>query len=375
MVDRGEECRERLSRARRCEDEDAVPRRDRGPAELLRARWRLESRLEPGPRRGIERCERIAPHEDRGYLSAVEIGLGIDVRFDLKEGDHRAIAHEAAKLGYESLWTSADETRHPFQRCAWWHRDSGLQTGIAVVPVSAWSIETLASVSKETVERNRGEFTLGIGAGRERSAPIRVMRDAIETLRPLLPGVQVYLGALGPQMLNLAGERYDGVALNWCTVEQVRSSRDSVSAAAKGAGRDPAKVAMHEYIRICIDHDAETARIALARTVMSYALARPGADLTKGYRGHFSRMGFDETLRDLEARRADGASEDELARMFPAEVLRRIGYWGPPNGARDAFLRLSEGLDIAIVRVVASRKRPYDLQTVRIAMAACAPRS
>ena len=172
----------------------------------------------------------------------MEIGLGIDVRFDLKEGDHRAIAHEAAKLGYESLWTSADETRHPFQRCAWWHRDSGLQTGIAVVPVSAWSIETLASVSKETVERNRGEFTLGIGAGRERSAPIRVMRDAIETLRPLLPGVQVYLGALGPQMLNLAGERYDGVALNWCTVEQVRSSRDSVSAAASECISSPASV-------------------------------------------------------------------------------------------------------------------------------------
>src|SRR5207253_11148035 len=33
MVDRGEECRERLSRAGGCEDEDAVPRRDRGPAE------------------------------------------------------------------------------------------------------------------------------------------------------------------------------------------------------------------------------------------------------------------------------------------------------------------------------------------------------
>jgi hypothetical protein len=99
----------------------------------------------------------------------------------------------------------------------------------------------------------------------------------------------------------------------------------------------------------------------------------PGADKTKGYRGHFARMGFDEALSELESRRDAGATEDELARLFPAALLRRVGYAGPPNGARDAFTRLADGLDIAIVRVVASRQN--DLRTVRATMAACAPRS
>jgi len=43
------------------------------------------------------------------------------------------------------------------------------------------------------------------------------MREAIDAMRVHLPGVRVYLGALGSQMLRLAGQRYDGAALNWCS--------------------------------------------------------------------------------------------------------------------------------------------------------------
>ena len=105
--------------------------------------------------------------------------------------------------------------------------------------------------------------------------------------------------------------------------------------------------------------------------VMTYALARPGADKTKGYRAHFARMGFDRALNDLEARRAKGVSEDDLARDFPVTLLRSVGYWGRPEGAREAFQRLAEGLDIAVVRPVPARRN--DLAAARLAMQACAP--
>ena len=302
----------------------------------------------------------------------MEIGLGVDSRFALSDDDQRALAHEAAALGYQSLWTPIGNTPEPFAVCAIWTQSSGLTTGIAVAPLSAWSIDDLASVSKKTLERCRGKFTLGIGTGRTSQAPIRVMREAIDALRGRLPGLRVYLGALGPQMLRLAGRRYDGAALNWCTSEQVRWSRERVAAGARAARRDPADVKIHEYIRVCIDEDEHAAGIAFAKMVMAYALARPGMDKTKGYRAHFARMGFDETLNDLESRRESGASEDELARIFPVELLRRVGYWGRPEGAREAFLRLAEGLDIAVVRLVPARRN--DLAAVRAAMAACAPR-
>jgi 5,10-methylenetetrahydromethanopterin reductase len=302
----------------------------------------------------------------------MDIALGIDSRFTLTEDDQRALAHEAAALGYASLWTPIGNTREPFDICATWSQWSGLPTGIAVAPLSGWSLDDLASASKETLARCKGKFTLGVGAGRLTHAPIRVMRDAIAELRVRLPGVSIYLGALGPQMLRLAGKRYDGAALNWCSTEQVQWSRDLVAAGARAARRDPADVRIHEYIRVCVDEDEQAARIALAKMVMTYALARPGADKTKGYRAHFARMGFDRALTDLESRRATGVSEDELARVFPVSLLRRVGYWGRPEGAREAFLRLAEGLDIAVVRPVPARRK--DLPAARLAMRACAPK-
>jgi hypothetical protein len=302
----------------------------------------------------------------------LEIGLGVDSRFALSEDDQRALAHEAAALGYRSLWTPIGNTREPFDICATWTQSSGLPTGIAVAPLSVWSIDDLASVSKETVERCKGGFTLGVGAGRLATAPIRVMREAIDALRVRLPGVPIYLGALGPQMLRLAGEGYDGAALNWCSTEQVIWSRERVTAGSRAARREPAAVRIHQYIRVCVDDDEQAARLALAKMVMTYALARPGADKTKGYRAHFARMGFDRALTDLESRRAKGVGEDELARIFPLTLLRSVGYWGRPEGAREAFLRLAEGLDTAVVRPVPARRN--DLAAARLAMRACAPK-
>jgi len=303
----------------------------------------------------------------------METGLGIDSRFALSDDEQRTIAREAAGLGYKSVWTPVAETRERFDVCVTWYRSSGLPTGIAVAPVSAWPIDQLAAVSKETLERTDGKFTLGIGTGRTADAPIRIMRLTIDTLRERLPAAVVYLGALGPQMLRLAGKRYDGAALNWCSADQVAWSRERVAAGARAAGRKPSDVRIHEYIRVCVDQDGEAARIAFATMVLTYALARPGADKTKGYRGHFARMGFDAVLTNLESRRAAGASDHELARIFPDDLLRLVGYWGRPDGAREAFLRLAAGLDIAVVRPVPARRN--DLAAVRLAAQACAPKS
>jgi hypothetical protein len=301
----------------------------------------------------------------------MDIGLGIDSRFSLSDEDQQAVAREAAALGYTSLWTPIGNTREPFDICGIWCQTSALATGIAVAPLSSWAIDDLGSVSNETLERCNGKFTLGIGAGRTSEAPIRLMREAIAMLRTRLPDLKVYLGALGPQMLHLAGRRFDGAALNWCSTEHMRWSRQRVAAGARAARRDPALIKIHEYVRVCIDDDEAAARLAFAKMVLAYALGRPGTDKTKGYRGHFARMGFDEALTDLESRRDNGASEDELARTFPVELLRRVGYWGKPEGAREAFLRLAEGLDIAVVRLVPARRN--DLAAARLAYRACAP--
>ena len=108
---------------------------------------------------------------------------------------------------------------------------------------------------------------------------------------------------------------------------------------------------------------------------MGYAMARPGVSKELGYRGHFARMGFDEQLTDLEARRDRGAPEVELIDAFPVDLAQQVGYFGPASRRR----RLPpprRGLDTAIVRVVAarpawSRSRPSWRRASRPASPAC----
>ncbi len=316
----------------------------------------------------MERIQRLAPHGEEGTVPPVEIGLGIDGRLVLSAAEQADVAAEAAGLGYTSLWTPARDD-DPFDLCARWHQASGLETGISVLPIQRWSVNALTAGARTAYLRTAGRFILGVGAGDVREGPIRRMRETASALRASLGDGRIYLGALGPQMLHLAGARYDGAALNWCSPEQTLWSRERVAAGALGAGRDPRHVRIHQYIRVCVDPDVGAARRALAKMVLGYAMAKPGTDPSTGYRGHFARMGFDETLTEIEGMRARGENEDAIAERLPDALLARVGWWGAPDGAAAGFDALTAGLDVAVVRVVAAKNN--DADCVRLAMRSC----
>lgn len=341
----------------------------------------------------------------------MEIGIGLDPTLGLSFEQQKEMAREAARLGYTSMWTPAGIGVDAFQVCAqWWGAsaevvDGGLLTGISVVPVPYWSAIQLAATAGTLGLLTGGRFILGIGSGpihdadqRRRFAlpaypPVGMMRDYLLTVRGLLAGetvehsgpavnlhgarlgfrpprVPVYLGALGPQMVRLAGKEADGVLLNWCTPEQIAWSRSVVAEGARAAGRNPGDARVVEYIRVCVDEDEDVARRAFTRAILGYALARPGAKKELSYRGHFARMGFDAALTALEEQRDRGASEAEIVDRFPRDLLLQVGYFGPAAGAASAFKRLAQGLDVAIVRVVPPRPGP---EAARATMQACRP--
>ncbi len=343
----------------------------------------------------------------------MEIGLGVDPGAGLTFPQHREVARAAAGLGYASMWTPAGIGNDAFQTCAqWWGASAevttgGLGIGISVVPVPIWSAPALATAAATVGELTAGRFILGVGSGSIYSPgyrqmlgvpdwkPLPLMRDFLVTLRALLAGekvdyegtavklhgvslgrrkdapqVPVYLGALGPGMLRLAGEASDGAALNWCNPEQIAWSRKRVAEGAARADRDPAEVQIVEYIRICVDDDEDAARRALARAILPYALVQAGASKDHGYRAHFARMGFDAALSDLEARRERGTAAAELADAFPTDLLQMVGYFGKAADAGAAFAKLAQGLDLAIVRVVPVRP---DQAAVMAVAEACQP--
>jgi alkanesulfonate monooxygenase SsuD/methylene tetrahydromethanopterin reductase-like flavin-dependent oxidoreductase (luciferase family) len=342
----------------------------------------------------------------------MDVGIGVDASLGLSFDEQRTLVQEAAKLGYKSAWTpSGPPFRDGFQVCAQWHGatseviDGGLPTGIAVIPAPLWTVPSLVQQAGTLAALTGGKFTLGLGTGgiyggeyqKTYGLPawpvVRMMREYLTSLRGLLGGevvsidgtsvklsglqmagrpmnVPLYTAALGPQMLRLGGELADGISLNWTAPSMRAWCREEVDKGVVRAGRDPSSVAMTEYIRVCIDDDEEAARKAFVRAFMGYALARPGAAKTSGYRGHFARMGYDEVLNGIESRRDAGAAESELVDMFPPEFLREVGYYGKASGAQAALKRLSEGLDLAIVRIVGVRT---GMDAARAVMTACAP--
>ena len=345
----------------------------------------------------------------------MEIGVGLDPTLGLDWNQQREMSREAARLGYSSIWTPEGNGQDSFHVCVQRWRasaevaDGGLTTGIAVSPAMYRTPLSFAMEGGTASEITGGKFIMGIGSGGahrpaaraqlgvRRMSALALMRDYVTVVRALVngervdyagetvtlrgmrlamrpaPRTPVYLGALGPKMLELSGELADGANLNWCNPDQIAWSRERIAAGAKAAGRDPSEINVAEYIRICVDDDVAAARIALAKATMGYALG-PSVPTERerqlGYRAHFERMGFANELAQLDEMRKKGATRDEVAAAFPAEILLSVGYFGKAEGADAAFRRLAEGLDTAIVRVVAARR---GVESTLAVMRACAP--
>lgn len=284
----------------------------------------------------------------------MEYGFGIDPRQQLSEPDELTLVRRGAELGYRSAWTPSGPDSAAFDRCIRWHRESGLPVGISVAPASGREPAFYAAHAQRVWEATGGNFILGVGSGQlERAA--QAMPGYLAELRGLLRGgPPLYVAALGPLMLRLAGEVADGVSLNWCSAEQVAWSRRLVEEAAAAAGRPAPPIS--EYIRTAVDPDPVAASATLWQAAAGYALG-PIA-----YRRHFGRMGFEAELRAIEEEGAEPS----------AGLLAATGAHGRPGTVRPQVERLAAGLDLAIVRVLVSE--PGSLPSALMVLEECRPR-
>ena len=330
----------------------------------------------------------------------MEYGIGLDTSLGISYDQDLEMSKYASEYGYTSIWTPEHRVYDSFVLCLErWnatreHTDVGLSTGIGVSPVNLRSPFALAMTASTISKRTNGKFILGIGSGgvyREATrnslgfskvSVLSLMTDYLSIIKPLVHNqtvnytgdtvslhnanlgtgneypTPIYLAALGPKMLGVGAKLADGIALNWCSTEQIAWTRDIIKTQAEKNNRNPDEIKVVQYIRMCIDNDVDLARKAFIQSMLGYALGSANASPSEkrmGYRGHFERMGFAEELNKLDIMRSEGASQDKLIDSFPEDLALKVGYFGTPDGAKDHFMKLSEGLDTAIVRVVAAR--------------------
>jgi alkanesulfonate monooxygenase SsuD/methylene tetrahydromethanopterin reductase-like flavin-dependent oxidoreductase (luciferase family) len=145
--------------------------------------------------------------------------------------------------------------------------------------------------------------------------------------------VPVWLAALGPRMVELAGEIGDGVLLNWCTPERVAKAREELRRGAERAGRDPAELTVAVYVRACLGHEEGHAMGALASAAAEYArfpsYARQLEEMGLGKQASAAKSG--------DPRAAEVLARDLCVWGARSEALARLGEW------RDA------GADLVVV--------------------------
>lgn len=279
------------------------------------------------------------------------------------------LAREAERLGYESCWVAEVAGNDAFALgSAVAAVTERMRIGTAVVPMNTRGPATLAMAASTLHGVSGGRAVCGIGVsspaivtdwnGQPSDRPLRRARETIEALRagfsgqkvdydgrcvhmkgyrmmpPPVSPIPIYLGALNPGMLRLAGELCDGVVLNMLGESFVQSVVGEVRKGAEAAGRDPAGVEVVMRLQVCVTDDPAAAREAFAQFFSAYVIAR-------GYADFFTWQGFGDTVEGV--RKAFAARDRQAARAaITDELLDAVVLAGSADEVRarvDAFMK------------------------------------
>jgi alkanesulfonate monooxygenase SsuD/methylene tetrahydromethanopterin reductase-like flavin-dependent oxidoreductase (luciferase family) len=295
----------------------------------------------------------------------MQIGMYAGRELGFSADDRARLGREGKRLGYTAIWTNSGANTTEVDMCSRWFDETGLPTGTAVIATPTMDLARLAAKVKPLHEKSGGTFTLGIGSGgmtdpRWRAEnnladrrPIEMMREHVTYLKREA-GAPVYLAAMGPNMLELAGELADGILPNWMDPEHLAWAREQMAVGARKAGR-PTNSHVVQAIRTAVDDDPVVARRALAAEALRYVFARPGQPGGGHYHASARRMGVGPDIDRAQALKDAGAPEEEWLDSFPESSLERMGAWGRPAEAAARVRKLAEGFDLVNVRPVLSR--------------------
>jgi probable F420-dependent oxidoreductase len=218
--------------------------------------------------------------------------------------EHAEIAREAERLGYTDAWSLEADGVDCFAPLAVVGTATSMRLGTAIANVFTRGPATLAMCAAGVAEVAPGRFCLGVGAGSQPiveswngdvfARPATRVREMVQFPRQALTGervvfrgetfsvngfrltrppagpIPIYVAALRPGMLRVAGEVGDGVILNWLSANDVPRSVQVVREAAAQAGRDAAAVEIAARLLINVDPPGPASDLAVRRHVTAY---------------------------------------------------------------------------------------------------------
>jgi alkanesulfonate monooxygenase SsuD/methylene tetrahydromethanopterin reductase-like flavin-dependent oxidoreductase (luciferase family) len=282
-------------------------------------------------------------------------GTGFAIRDPLPWPVLSGVVRHAESLGYSALLLPESLGRDAMATLtALAGETDRLLLGSGIVPMTSRRTFTTAMGAATVQERSGGRAILGIGTGRPKPGALDELRRQAGELRSLLSGeasddghrlaltlpgpVPIWISALGPRAIRLAGEIADGVLLNWCTPQRVTEARRLVAEGAERAGRDPRAVTVAVYIRACLGSEEDAAMAALRAMAAEYASL-------PAYARALAAMGLGQEAAAAAAARAAGRLGD-----VPDRLVRDVCLPTEQMGARERLeVYRSAGADLPVV--------------------------
>jgi alkanesulfonate monooxygenase SsuD/methylene tetrahydromethanopterin reductase-like flavin-dependent oxidoreductase (luciferase family) len=304
-------------------------------------------------------------------------GTAFAIRDPLPWTDLEALVRAAEQTGYVALFLPEIQARDAtvtLGALAGSTRDLLLGTGI--LPMRSRTPVLTAMASATVQERSNGRFVLGLGTGpRGRASVLDELRDIVTQVRGLLAGDEVerkgrrtrlalrpdppppiWISALGPKAMRLAGEVADGVLLNWCPPERVGYARERVAEGAAAAGRDPSEIPIGVYVRAWVGEDRDAAIRALKEASGRYASYAP-------YARQLEQVGLGGLGRAAAEASLAGRVDD-----VPEALLEAVCAVGDAASGRLEVYR-EAGADLVVVYPVAAGDPATSLESTLLALA------
>lgn len=273
---------------------------------------------------------------------------------------HRMVelARKAEQAGLDSVWMSDGYyARDPLvSLAAIGSATERVALGTSVLNPFTRHPAALAMAFATLDELSGGRAIIGIGSGARHqvegqmgydgSRPLAAVREAIDVLEGMAAGEEVhcdgkaitargvrlmvrgtrplpiYVGAVGPKMLQLAGKRGAGVFVPQTSPAFVRAAVEEVAKGAVEAGRDPRDIDVAAMVILAVADDLDAAQRSVGPLLGILMLAPEAERILEG-------NGLDPAIADRLREAYASGGVREVAQTVTPEMIEKLTIAGP----------------------------------------------
>ncbi|MQF69755.1 LLM class flavin-dependent oxidoreductase [SAR202 cluster bacterium AD-804-J14_MRT_500m] len=305
------------------------------------------------------------------------IAVRLDPISQISTNDSIELAQMAEQRGYETIWVPEGMGQDAIsQLSAFATQTNRIRLGTGILPIF-YRTPTLTAMTAAGLDMISGHrFILGLGVGHRGfieevhgipfRRPLANLKETVSIIRSLLKGerlahngrvfnlsrgslgystefpVPIYIAALGPKMIELAGEIADGVLLNWAVPTYIEKAMERLEAGAIRAGRRVDDIDVACYVRVASTGDVESVRAPLRRQILRYASM-------EHYLNFFAQTGFRDEAHAIGGYLKEGDREKASA-SITNQMQETLAVFGSPEYCRNEIeKRRALGIKLPVV--------------------------